>query len=421
MPTDIGNQKITLLYFSPANSADVNRRFINIRQLGIYKGGYLSIVDTSNAQISLLVCEISDGTHQIRGETTSAVNIAVASGTSYVVLRWAYVGNTSDYMQILAVATPDTNDLVIGKCSFTGGGDLQGFTYSERSTPNTQDLFLKVEAPDSTMVDKMKVRVRAGRIRTNASVVSINDQPTPFAFTHSGGGLVEYGFVYIDTSGNVQIIDANGNTSVPLFNGKMVLAIVAITSASSVITQDMITNTRNWITPPVIPDNVTIEKNSSGLLQVIKSYILGLIPTSPRWSVKVAAANNYTLPAQFVSPIAQFSLSTYGSIDFRSGSYGQYYANNSILYTMTVNSVGSQTKNLKLFSIDNWVYIYVGGVLVYSKYANWQSQDAPINIPLNFVNGNNLVQIVWADIGSIYALCLVGDIVDDINVKFVSP
>lgn len=277
MPDNIGGQKITLLYRTVANSAEVNRRFMDIRQLGIYKGGYLQVVNASTAKLSKLVCEISNGIHQVRGEITDAFveNLTmVKTNREYVVLRWEYLGDTSDYMEIETVKNPLPNDLIVGKGIFDGSGNLTEFTYEERSTPNTQDLFLKVEAPDSTMVNKMKVSVRAGRIQTNAGMEQINDQLTPSAFTHSGGGLTEYGLVYVTSSGVIQIVNASGNTSIPLYNGKLVLAVVALKSTDTVITQDMILDVRNWITAPTIPDGETIERSSNGKLQ-IKSGGLG--------------------------------------------------------------------------------------------------------------------------------------------------
>jgi hypothetical protein len=57
MAVDVGNQEVTLLYHSQVNTAKVNKRFVNIRQTGIYSGGYLSIVDASHASLSTLVCE----------------------------------------------------------------------------------------------------------------------------------------------------------------------------------------------------------------------------------------------------------------------------------------------------------------------------------------------------------------------------
>lgn len=272
MPANVGNQDVTLMYHTVANANEVNARFRDNRKLGVYKGGYLTKNDDTHVQLSPLACEITNGPYQVKIETTEAVNIVVAPANPYVVLRWVYAGTTSDYMEILAVTSPTTYDLVIGKCVYTGS-TLQGIDSSERSTPNTLDLFLKVEAPDSSMLNKMKVRVRAGRIVTNSGVVQISDQQTSSQFTHSGGGLTEYGLVYIDTTGVVCTVNASGNTSIPSFEGKMVLAIVAIISSTTVITQSMIADTRNFITPSNEPDNTTIERGSDGKWRVKSSGV----------------------------------------------------------------------------------------------------------------------------------------------------
>ena len=143
MAADVGNQIVTLLYYTSASSSNVNKRFLNIRQTGIYQGGRLTIVDPTakSASLSALVCEINDGSYQVRVETTTAVSITVAAATPYVVLRWAYGETVNDYMEVLVVATPSTNDLVVAKCMF-GGGKLTGFDYGDtnypRTTPDTQ-------------------------------------------------------------------------------------------------------------------------------------------------------------------------------------------------------------------------------------------------------------------------------------------
>ncbi len=250
MPADVGNQKVTLLFYAPANSGEVNLRFQDIRQKGIYTGGRLSIIDSSNAQLSPLVCEISDGTYQVRIATTTAVNIAVAQATPYVILRWTYTGSTSDYMQILAVATPATNDLVVGKCSFTGGGALQGFTYGDtsypRSTPNTLDLFLKVEPTEAT---ELKVRIRAGRVQNDKETIVIIDQKSSL-FTAPPANSKVY-LVYIDRSTGNILIDSSGvaaaSPSPPDYGGKMVLAEVTLASTSTNITSNMIKDVRDFI------------------------------------------------------------------------------------------------------------------------------------------------------------------------------
>jgi len=268
MPADVGNQNITLLHFTAANSVDVNRRFVNIRQTGIYKGGYLQIVDISHAQLSSLVCEISDGVHQVRAETTIAINLAVSQATPYVILRWEHTGATSDYMEILVVATPSINDLVVGKCSFAGGGDLQGFDYNDasypRSTPNTQDLFLKVEP---TVDSELRVRIRAGRIQTSDAVVDIADQKSNL-FTPPSSNSRVY-LVYVTNSGAIAIDStgtASSDPSPPKYQGRLVLAEVTISSGATNITSDMIKDVRNFLSSTFSKiENRTSDPSGSGL------------------------------------------------------------------------------------------------------------------------------------------------------------
>jgi len=267
MPENVGNQTVTILYRSPANSSVVNKRFQDIRQVGIYKGGYLSIVDSSHAKLSPLVCEISDGTYQVRVETASEVSsIAVSSSTPYVVLRWQYTGSDDDYMEILAVSTPSSNDLVVGKCVFDGGGNLNGFDYQDddypRTTPHTQDLFLKVEPSES---NELRVRIRAGRVQTGSGVVYIADQKSDLFTPPDSGSRID--LVYITDEGSVAI-DSSGtpgtDPSPPSYDGRLVLAEVTLSAGDTNITADKIRDVRSFLSYPLLPDGETIERNSEG-------------------------------------------------------------------------------------------------------------------------------------------------------------
>lgn len=250
MPADLGNQEVTLKFFDPAASSEVNARFMDIRQLGIYKGGRLSIVDSSHALLSPLVCEISDGTHQIKVETTTAVNIAVVEATPFIILRWTYAGLTSDFMEILLSAAPGANDLVVGKCSFAAG-NLQGFDYGDstypRATPNTLDLHLKIEPTEDV---ELKVRVRAGRVQNANETLDIVDQKSNILVPPSANSKVY--LVYVDRlTGNI-LIDSTGTESAspvaPAYEGKMVLAEITLSSTDTNITADKIKDVREFVT-----------------------------------------------------------------------------------------------------------------------------------------------------------------------------
>lgn len=288
MPSNVGTQTVTLKWLTEAASRKVNERYHKVRPTGIYRGGYLTSVDKNNVTISPLVCEIADDAqgYQVRVETTATVTINEAGGgneldTLYIVLRWDYTGSsTVDYMALLAVAVGSirADDLIVGYCSW--GGSAYSFDYGRsgyrRSNPKTHEHFLKVEAPDSVAMagSPMKVRIRGGQIQTSVAAILVDNQPTPSSFTTPASGT-EYGLVYVDTAGVVQIVDNDGETSVPAFGGKNVLAIVTITDSDTIITQSMITDVRNFLSNNLLDeDDMTSDSNTQGATQQsIKAYI----------------------------------------------------------------------------------------------------------------------------------------------------
>lgn len=249
MPSNIGDQTVSILYSAAANSLIVNKRHKSIRQLGIYSGGYLDKVDDTHAQLFPLVCEISDSTHQVRVETTTVVSGILVAENEYIVLRWAYVGATDDYMEILSVVTPASNDLIVGKCIF-GAGILTGFNYDDdsypRSTPNTQDLFLKVEPTRAT---ELNVRIRAGRVQNAYGVLVISDQKSTLFVVPTADSKIY--LVYLRTSDGTIQIDSSGTEAAspvaPNYGGKMVLAEITLTSTSANITASMIKDVRDFM------------------------------------------------------------------------------------------------------------------------------------------------------------------------------
>jgi len=266
MPTNIGNQTVSVFFHSVANSGTWNKRQLNVRQVGIYTGGWLTVVNATTARISALVCEITDGTYQVRISTGDTVNITVNSSTPYLVLRWAYGGTTADYMELMAVASPNANDLILGRCTFAGGGALNGFDYSERSNPSTHDQYLKVEP---TGDNELRVRIRGGYYQTSAASVQVPDQKSD-AVTPPLANSQVY-LVYVDTDGTVRI-DSTGTPGVnpvaPDYAGKLVLAEITLAAGATTITTDDIKDVRPFVTGHApSPDGVTILTDGSGNLK----------------------------------------------------------------------------------------------------------------------------------------------------------
>jgi len=405
--TDHGTQKIVHQYFEDATSAQWGKRHKDIRPRGIYSGGYFAKVSDTEVTLSPFVAEIGDNDVQVSVRTASTATLkaatldsgSISSSTPYIIMRWGYVATPANYLEIHAIASiaaAQANDIIVGKCVFSGS-TLTGFDYTDRTFLNVQNLFLKVEPSE---VSEMYVRVRAGRIQNTTGYVAIADQKVgPFSVPSAPNSRID--LVYVDTDGIVKIQQGTAavSPSPPSYDGKLVLAQVRIVNGDTNIPVSRITDARAFLT-------------SSPTEQT--SFM-------PRWTVKLCAANNYTLPSQFVSPLVTFSYPSLGSISIPSVvSSGAFY-DDSTLFTMRVNSNGSQTKTLKLFSVDNWIYIYLNDSLVYSKTSVYASGDNPTSIALNLVNGVNKIEIVWADQGVVANLILLGDIVDNVNVKFVQP
>lgn len=261
MASDNGSQLVTLAYKSPDASAMVNRRLYKVVPTGIYEGGYIKVTGGSgpyNVTVSPLVCEIADSTAetdgtQVRVQTRAeSDSLSVAVGR-YVVLRWTYTGNEGDdYMEILAVATPDDNDLVVGKIITDGAisydDDADG-KYG-RSNPNVQALFLKPEPTDTTAEasDALKVRVRAGWIQTATGWVYVKDQKTVAITPPAGAGQSRTDLVYIDSTGTVQVQTNTSATTTPLdYAGKFVVAEVTTTNGDSAIVASQIKDVRSLV------------------------------------------------------------------------------------------------------------------------------------------------------------------------------
>lgn len=267
MPADSGNQSLSLKFGSSGNSREINRRFVGVRPTGIYSGGYLTVVDSSHASLSALVAEIEDGTHQLRIATTTVVNILVSSASPYVVLRWSYTGNTSDFMEILAVSTPATYDLIIGKCTFIGGGVLNGFVYSERSNPEVLDLFLQVEVAEE---GGLYVRIRAGRIQNGKENIDIPDQKSGTFIPPGSNSRID--LVYVDRTTGIIAIDSSGTAAAtpvaPNYAGRLILAEVTLSAGDLSIAASAIKDVRDFVNMSYAVDDTTIQVDANGKLAV---------------------------------------------------------------------------------------------------------------------------------------------------------
>jgi len=275
--TNHGTQEITIAYYEEATSFDVNKRNIDIISRGIYSGGYLTKVSNTEVTISPFSVEIGDDDIQISVKTSATATLNAATldsgdideSTPYLVLRWGYSASQNNYVEIHAIASVSVaqdNDIIIGKCVFSGA-TLTGFDYTYRTFLNVQNLFLKVIADSG-----MNVWIRAGRIHTGSGYVTVPEQQVgTFSVPTSPNSRID--LVYIDTDGTVSIQQGTEavSPSAPNYNGKLVVAQVLLVNGDTSIPASRITDSRSFISVPALPDNSTLQINSSGKLALINT------------------------------------------------------------------------------------------------------------------------------------------------------
>ena len=280
---DLTSQTVTLLFLTPADSRRVNLRHQDVRQVGVYKGGYLTNPgDGANATLSPLVAEISDGTYQVRVETTVDTTTIQPDSGQYIVLRWAYTGSaTVDLVEVVTTAAPLTNDVIIAGTSGTGPIAFDyGDTNYPRTQPNTLDLNLKVEAPDVNDASQLRPRIRAGNIQTLSGVVEIPDQAGPLVTVPVVAGQSQVTIIYVTASGGLSTVvgtaAVTGSELPPSYTGKNVLAEITVPTGTTVITSAMIKDVRQFVNSlPVLDEDTMVSDSAAALAtqQSIKAYV----------------------------------------------------------------------------------------------------------------------------------------------------
>ena len=254
--TNHGNQEITYEYFEEATAKDFNKKDLDIHPRGVYKGGYLTRVNDSEITLSPFTVEIGDASEQVSVKSSSLAILnsgtldsgTISSTTPVIVLRWAFVEQQDNYVEVHAIASvgaAQANDIIVGRCVFSGA-TLTGFNYNGRTFLNVQDLFLRVEAPGDI---GMNVRLRAGRIQNSAQYVLVPEQVVgPFAVPGAPNSRID--LVYIDDDGNalIQQGSASPSPSAPSYANKLVVAEVRIVNGDANIAASRVTDVRSFIT-----------------------------------------------------------------------------------------------------------------------------------------------------------------------------
>ena len=249
-----GNITSYIDFHDAINSAPINQRFINRFPTGIYYGADLGIVSNTSASVSAFDLEITDGTYLMKATSSSSNNVTVSNTNIWVVARWSYTGSANDVPSLLGVSSVATNDIVIGKCIYSGS-TLNGFDLTSRSSAQSFSKFCLVEPTNPA---NLSIKVRAGNISSSTQSYSIPEQVVTLSL--SGGGALSVGqsvvaVVTINTSGAIAVLYGTpvvtGSQTAPAFGGNFPLAQITLSYGQSTINTANIVDARGYFTFPV--------------------------------------------------------------------------------------------------------------------------------------------------------------------------
>jgi hypothetical protein len=202
---------------------------------------------------------------------------------------------------------------------------------------------------------------------------------------------------------------------------KSILSLVVVLIASAAVTVQAVPKTvAEQVT--VNPSNISISSktNVQGVLEDIDKNLAAFIKhRPPYYAVKIDQSGWATTPAAFTNILSSYNLPTFGSIIEPCNTNRYYDSSNSISFFMKVFAASACTNNLKLFALDNGLYVYINGALSWSGTNVFSTSSSPTNIPVVFTAGTNTVQIIRHDYGGPACLELLGDLVDSSNVWFL--
>ena len=272
MPSNVGNQLVTVKYYDPVDSEIANKIGRGVRKTGIYSGGYITRVTDTSVTVSALECEIAsaDGSNnQVNIKTgvggSGVITVTGLSAlTPYVVIKWtASTDPDTDYMEIVAESAVNVLSnpywVIVGKCSFPGGTLTPGYGWDStdkiitRSNPNVQDLFLKVEP---TVAASMYVRIRGGRVSYGTSNFDIADQLSPLLLAPPSNSWVVA--IQVNTSGVIVATygSAAASPTAPAYGGLITLAEITIASGASTVVASNIKDVRGFVSGGVNLNNL---------------------------------------------------------------------------------------------------------------------------------------------------------------------
>jgi hypothetical protein len=235
-----GNQVLVFSFHQEARAKGFNQGFCDILPYGVYTGGALTRLNDNLIQVGALTTVIRSNEEDkvaLRIETTEAQGLIVDHTKPYAILRFGWVNQDNNFMDIRMVGWStdpfEVNedklwplDIILGKTQFIESSSGNGVFIIDPANPfdlsRRKDVFLKetenVYAQfrvSASEVNPKRVYVSGGRVNTSKGrfIVSGGEYPTfdiPDTTAQARTDLI-----VVNASGQIQLIQGTPSASFP--------------------------------------------------------------------------------------------------------------------------------------------------------------------------------------------------------------
>ena len=212
-----GNQSKSFDFKAQGRASVFNRINQGVHQKGIYSGCLINKISNTEIQVTpgvvFIETEVGGEKIGVRVKTTANTNIAINNATPYVIFRYTWQDQTEVYMDMFTVGTPEADDVIVGRCDFSGSVLNTPIDYSERMesvVKKADDFFngLRLEAKSPY----------TNTVRITSGYYYINDRKYFYAGTENSPVIPNcnngrFSYVVINDSGVVSIVSSSDVSS----------------------------------------------------------------------------------------------------------------------------------------------------------------------------------------------------------------
>ena len=421
-----GDQQISFDFKEPGKSENFNRLNYQLTEKGLYDGGVLTYTDATHISVAPFTVYIEDAATKlgVRIKTANAVPLLVNNTAPYVILRFNWSNTENNYADVLMSNYTNilSDDLIVGKCIFTGATlestfDYTRTDYSILKTDIDHKLDFKV-LPKEPYTNVVSIQGGIVNNGTESLIISTGDSPT-FSNTTLGRNDI----LFMNSDGSFGIIEGEDSSSpvTPQYVAGFMLAEIKRGASATYITGADITLINfNFVITDSLKTEVTNEKRPAIDNTIIPHFIGQEYTNLVQDNCDLRAAGANWIASNTTDELTDIEINGHkftkiinsgANIGFNYQNYTTAFANLVLTGQVTIKK-GSSVGNTTRFIVSN----ITDSVFIFNIILDWDNCGSIPSTPTEGI----LLDYNWIDAETfeIYFKCdALTNLTDNVQIK----